>query len=401
MTLNEIREYFNQFNFDLRVSHDARWIDQKCTPDVVCFMADCVLNYLSENPTATSFTVNDIWDSAYFDENVQGVFGKPTAENPNADNEYDKFINQPLKMLSYAHILSCTKRGNANQFTIVNNEILEYLATRERNTYQFLVIYITKVLADSGLLPIFETFFERCRLNTVTNSHFVELKNSYEDFILEHTPINQRVEIRRIFTKVINPLSVDRTSRGTIRGRLSPNIITYSDLMYNRVNWRDTLKAKGLTRQEFEDATAGNEEAQEYTNYLIQKAMNQIKRRYRTSELFDDWAMGDATQVHHIFMKSDFPQIAYYLENLIKLTPTQHYTKAHPNNNTHVIDSTYQYNCLIAKSHSIQLALERNEDFYSVENFVYVVNTGLNSNLDANSSLDSARRFLATAYNTN
>lgn len=401
MTTDNIREFLNQFNLDLRVSHDARWIDQKCTPDVVCFMADCVINFLAENPNVESFTVNDIWESEYFDENVQGVFGKPNADNPNADNEYDKFINQPLKMLSYAHVLNCSKRGNTNVFVVLNADILEYIATRERNAYLFLVLYIKKVLIDSDLMGLFDTFFNLCRLNTVTRTDFNNLKTAYEDFILENTPINQRVEIRRIFTKVINPLAVDCAQRGTIRGRLSDNIINYSELMYNRVNWRDTIKAKGLTRQEFEDATAGNEEAIEYTNYLIQKAMNQIKRRYRTSEIFDDWAMGDATQVHHIFMKSEFPQIAYYLENLIKLTPTQHYTKAHPNNNTQIIDRAYQYNCLIAKSNSIEIALSRNEDFYSIENFVHVINTGLRTDLSSNTSLDGARRFLATVYNSN
>lgn len=59
----------------------------------------------------------------------------------------------------------------------------------------------------------------------------------------------------------------------------------------------------------------------------VQKAMNQIKKMYSESEVKDQWANGDATQVHHIFPKSKFPQLAHYLENLIKLTATQHSQK--------------------------------------------------------------------------
>ena len=45
-----INNFLEQYDFDIRKSKDARWIDQKCTPDVTCFLADCVLNYVSENP---------------------------------------------------------------------------------------------------------------------------------------------------------------------------------------------------------------------------------------------------------------------------------------------------------------------------------------------------------------
>ena len=171
--------------------------------------------------------------------------------------------------------------------------------------------------------------------------------------------------------------------------------------MYNRINWRDTLKSKSLTRQEFETVTQNDEESKTYTNYLIQKAISQVKRRYSTSELHDAWSNGEATQVHHIFMKSEFPQISYYLENLIKLTPTQHYTKAHPNNNTQIINKEYQHICLIAKFNSIQVSIRQNDDFYSIENFIFVLNTGLSEELPKNSSSTDIEKFLAISYNQN
>lgn len=38
---NVINEYLSQFDLDVRKSHDARFVDQKCTPDIVCFGRLC------------------------------------------------------------------------------------------------------------------------------------------------------------------------------------------------------------------------------------------------------------------------------------------------------------------------------------------------------------------------
>jgi hypothetical protein len=81
----------------------------------------------------------------------------------------------------------------------------------------------------------------------------------------------------------------------------------------------------------------------------VQKAIALIQKRQRESEVHDQWSIGEATQVHHIFPKAMFPEIAHYIENLIKLTATQHKTMAHPNNNTHEINKDYQLTCLLAK----------------------------------------------------
>lgn len=182
---------------------------------------------------------------------------------------------------------------------------------------------------------------------------------------------------------------------------MSKKLLTYSELMYNRENWRDMYsdKSKGITRQDFEQTISSTSQAEVYNKYLIQKMMNQIRRKYQISEVSDEWSNGEATQVHHIFMKSDFPQIAHYLENLIKLTPTQHFTKAHPNNNTQVIDKSYQYICLVAKSNSVEISINNKEDFYSTENLVYVINAGLKKGLSSSSNLKEIRQFLAKEYN--
>lgn len=60
---NVINEYLSQFDLDVRKSHDARFVDQKCTPDIVCFMADCVMNMVATKPV---FVINDVWETQYF-----------------------------------------------------------------------------------------------------------------------------------------------------------------------------------------------------------------------------------------------------------------------------------------------------------------------------------------------
>lgn len=393
--IQEIRKYLNQFDLDVRKSGDARFMDQKCTPDVVCFIADCLMNL---NPRG-EFTVQDVWDMRYFIKSASAIFGKPNPKNASARHEYDKFIQQPLRMLAYAHVLGIEKRGNANYYTIENVNILEYIATKERNAYNFLYIYITKVLGDSNMLKPFESFKEKCKKGIVTQLDYKDLKDKYTKFIIGNTAINGEIEVYRIFTKVINVYAAENGIQGTERGFLSKDIITFSNLMYNRKNWRDIDKAKAITRQEA--ATAEEREQQEaYDSYQVTKAMNLLRKIQIDTEVHDQYGNGEATQVHHIFPKSEFPQIAHYLENLIKLTATQHYTKAHPSNNTQVINRDYQLVCLIAKSNTIEKSLRMCGDkYYRKESFIVVINTGLNKDLSMSLNFEEIRTQLRFLYN--
>ena len=57
----DIQRHLNQFNLDIRKSGEARFIDQKCTPDVVCFISDCLMNLEPQG----EFTVqDDAWMAA-------------------------------------------------------------------------------------------------------------------------------------------------------------------------------------------------------------------------------------------------------------------------------------------------------------------------------------------------
>lgn len=393
--LQEISSYLNSFDLDIRKSGDARFMDQKCTPDVVCFIADCLMNL---NPQG-EFVVKDIWDMPYFIKSASAIFGKPNPKEESAHSEYDKFIQQPLRMLAYAHILNIDKRGNLNYYTIANEDILDYIAIKERNAYNFLYLYITKVLADSNFLRIFDTYRDKAKKGVVTKNDFAVVKEKYERFIIGNTAINQVVEVRRIFTKVFNIYCCEHTIQGTIKGKLSEYAITFSDLMYNRKNWRDVNKAKALTRTQ---ASTPDEmkRQQEYDAYQMAKAMNLLRKIQPESEVKDQFGNGEATQVHHIFPKSEFPEIAHYLENLIKLTATQHYTKAHPSNNTHITNRDYQLVCLLAKSNTIENSLKQvGEKYYRKESFIVVINIGLNTDLSMSLSFDQIRTQLRYIYN--
>jgi len=369
-------------------------MDQKVTPDVLCMIADCVLNYLeSKNEENIKFSSTDIWKYEYSNTNIKEIFGKTDVSNKKAKNEYDKFFQQPLKALAYAKILKEEKQGNKIYFTVLNLDILQYIAIKERNALNFLDIYLKKVLEDSGIWNLFENFF----INN-TKDNFNILKSKYENFIIQHTPINGKTEVRRIFTKVLNPLAFKRQKYGTSKGFFSKDIISNDVLMYNRKNWRDITKKKSETREEYEiRAKLEVQQSKDaYVKYTINKAASIVRKLHSpNSELKDNLAIGEATQVHHIFMKSDFPQIESYIENLILLTATQHNTKAHPNNNTRIINKDYQLLCLLTKSDSV----EKYHNIYSKEDFLFVLKIGLNEEFSNNIEFRELKEKLVDLYN--
>lgn len=392
--IDTIKNYFNNFDFDIKITKNARFMDQKVTPDVMCMIADCVLNFIeTKDDENIKFSSTDIWKHEYSNKNIKEIFGKTDVTNKKAKNEYDKFFQQPLKALAYAKILKEEKDGNKIYFTVMNLEILKYIALKERNTLSFLDIYLKKVLKDSQIWHLFENFF-----TNNTKDNFTILKSKYEQFIISHTPINGKTEVRRIFTKVLNPLSFKRQKHGTIRGFFSKDIISNDVLMYNRKNWRDITKNKSETREEYEiRAKIEVQQSKDaYIKYTINKAANIVRKLHSpTSEVKDELAVGEATQVHHIFMKSEYPQIESYIENLVLLTATQHNTKAHPDNNTRLINKDYQLACLLAKSNSIQI----HNNIYSKDDFLYVLKVGLNHEFPNNIDFTELQSKLVNLYN--
>ncbi len=235
------------------------------------------------------------------------------------------------------------------------------------------------VFKESALFVAIEEFFARQYKDA-----YDEVKRIYSDFIKENTPINGSLECGRIFAKVLNPLAYERNALGTERGRISEQIITYDMLMYNRNNFRDIYanKPKGMTRTQYLEThpTEINIAYYHYQSAKAKRFLRLFNDNYRNSEseYQDEYANDKATQMHHIFSESEFPEICYYLENLIALTPTQHFNHAHPGGQTRRIDKGYQQLLLLAKADRVKENLTSNckEKIYSFDNLKHVLAVG-------------------------
>lgn len=377
MTQNLLEQFLNAHDYDIRKTHNGRWIDQKCTMDELCFVADCVVVYLQEGGKQP-FQSPDIWHTDYAIENVQKLFSKPDPTDKSTMDEYNKFFRQPLKMLAAAGVLrEDGKKNNTIQFCVENEAVLDYLSLRERNCFDFLCSYIRKTLQDSGLWDAFESFFDE-----QTKEQYKNVKEKFRKFCWDYTPIENEDEPGRIFAKVLNPLAVLYKKRGSVRGVLSKKIITLEDIKYNRTNDRDKKKNKNVSRQH---AVMVNQSQNVVYDYNVEKTKRRLRKFNDTynngrSEITDAMSIGQqATHMHHIFPKNEFPKIADYVENLIALTAGQHLQKAHPAGNTQVVDKDYQYICLISKTESIRKNLVDGigEPLYDFFAFMIVLDTGL------------------------
>ena len=382
LTEKDICKFIEAYDYDIRKTGNARWIDQKCAADVVNVIADCIYNYALENPNSI-FTTPDIWHYEYAVQNIEAIFKKPEVESLAAKNEYDKFFQQPMEMLAYAQVLTKIKKGNRNYYKVNNMEVLEYIAIRDRNALLFLKVYIEKVLRDSGIYVAFEEFFEK-----QTKDAYQHVKKVFSDFTIKYTKINGEVECNRIFIKVLNPLAYFNNSYGTEKGRLSEHKITYDMIMYNRNNFRDIYadKPKDVTRKEYAK-THPVKINEAYYAYQSAKAkrflriFNDQNRGGLTEHLELAHMRDKAIHMHHIFPEANYPEISYYLENIIALTPTQHLGYAHPDGKTQEIDEQVQHLLLLSKADRIKENLldEKMEKIYEFSNLLFVLNVGFDN----------------------
>lgn len=392
-SLSNFKSFIDSNNYDIRTYKSARWIDQKCTPDVVRFIAACIINYISQNNHNDSFSINDIWNSEYSNEFTTKIFNKPSTGEKLSNKEYDKFFAQPINLFNYMGILEdVNDSSNRHSYVLNNTNALHFISMTDINAADCLYVYINKVIKDSRLDKYFDNFF-----NNQTNTEYSILKEKFSDFTIKNTNISKKLECNRIFSKILNILAYEKQKLGTKRGRLSKSRIGLMDLNYNQINFRDlnTKKPKELSRKQWEKENARITNIKENANLQCNAAKNTLRNynsEYRDSksEIKDDNDDVKATQMHHIFMKSENIEISMYLENIIAITPDQHLTKAHPNNNTSVINKSYQKKLLIAKFDSIYRNItDKNvPTIYSWKRFYHVLEVGLNLDKNAIKSSD-------------
>lgn len=154
-------------------------------------------------------------------------------------------------------------------------------------------------------------------------------------------------------------------------------------LMYNRDNFRDIYqsKPKGITRKEHESPSPSRAR---FIQYQMDKAIKNVKRINKYYNFGLSEVEGDdnpATETHHIFTKTEFPEISYFEENFINLTPNQHRNQAHPLGNFSIVDKEFQKICLIAKLGTIKFSIENNLRVYDFNNFLVVTDTGYRTDI--------------------
>lgn len=368
-----IKDFVNKHDYDVRKSHNARFTDQKCIPDVVCAVAECIIGYIGDD-MSINFSKDDIWHSEYANRLLSECFSKPDTENETMSSEYDKFFAQPMKMLASAGVLSEEKVKGVNMYQVLEYGILAFISIREKNALIFLDDYLSKVMSDSGCMPYFDDFFA-----SQDKESFEALRDKLALLYKRHTPVKGGYEPPRIYNKIINIMAFHRRKKGSIRGFLSSNPLTIDEIRYNRVNWRDVEKPKGMSRQEY--ATQVGNDVENYSGYYG-RAVDQAKKFVRGLERYSEvhhYPSYVATDAHHIFMKSEFPDLADMPENIIALTGTEHYSYAHPNRNTQRTDPNYQMVCLLSKLDSIERNFQSGNDDYSLSDFTIVLNKGLDT----------------------
>ena len=175
---------------------------------------------------------------------------------------------------------------------------------------------------------------------------------------------------------------------GTEKGRMSKNKITKDMLMYNRNNFRDIYvnKPKEMTRVEYYNLLPDKPDVNliKYQSSKAKKLLRAFNDVFNNgmSEIKDELAIGHAINMHHIFPENEFEEISGYVENLIALTPSQHFQKAHPDGNTRIIDRGFQQICLLAKANNIEENIKYGKEvIYSFDNFTYVLSVGFDNNV--------------------
>lgn len=365
---NKFQVYFANMDLDIRKSHYGRWMDQKVTPDVLSLVVQTLLDF-SKNQEY--FTNKDLFSSSDFLDTVSNFLGKPALAKNEMENEYNKFVGQQLKILSYAQLLNEDTTRKPFLYSVKNNDLLETIAQSDKKALVFLQEYICKVLNDSEFQNIYNFLDKKGK----TNDDFEEVRDNFVKFEILNTGITRPTEPRRILAKVLNPLALLWKTEGAKGGSLSKEKIRYSDLMYNNVNFQDSKKLKGMSRQQYRKLTA----TPLTTKYRINKAIRAVREyNNRINDGLSEIGSGElATQGHHMLPKesSRFSEYADYTENIIMISPDEHFLKAHPNNNTHLVDRNYQKKLLMFKADRIIDAQKNhpNESPYDVEDFIEMI----------------------------
>lgn len=387
-------------NYEERLKEEENFpqaFDQKIQADILEIISECILHYSKENPV---FSTKDLWHYSYSVDIFEKVFKKGSPLNPEKKSEWDKVFAQPLCMLSFFGILFRTKpkKGQVKNarfvYTIINPDILKFISRNSRNSSNFIYVCAKLFCKANNLEDSFEKFF-----SFQDKKSFSSLKKNFEEQMKylsrnRKQPLEDKKNIHRIFTKVLNSQAYYYDKLGTKRGNLSKDRIQLADLLYNQPNFYDKLtdKPRSISRKEWEKDRVSKYDEQKSIHGAESLAKIKIKRRH--NDVSEYSYKKNAIHVHHIFPRHEFLKICYYKENLIVLTPDEHLIKAHPDGKTKEICEEFQLELLLCKLKSIIISYEAEDNFYSLKDFISLINIGFNIELPSNCNVSDLERFL-------
>jgi hypothetical protein len=388
LNIEQINSYLSSQDLTLRDRGPLSFANQKIKADVLEVIAELIIKYTDEHQG--HFTSSELENNEINIEIISKTFSKALTDDPLAAREMDKFFSQPLKYLSFYKVLAIETIRNRNYYTVLKKDILEYIKSSTYNSLQFIIAANKNFLIKNPELKIyFDNFFFHQNQTT-----YAIVKNEFEKFINKYTNIVNIAEPRRVFAPFINSIAYDLQKRGSISGKISPRIIIYNDLKYNRPNFynENIGVPPGMTRQEYLPTYLATLDEQWGFDAEERTAIRKVKSRHK--QISEYSGETGATEAHHIFTRSQFENLRVYKENLINLTPNEHRNRAHPNSNFSIVDESFQTKLLFSKLESIKKSIFLNDSFYNLQNFTKILNVGYNQNISANANYNQVKEFL-------
>lgn len=387
-----ITNYFQNKNLR-KTPRQGLHFEQKTTPDLIWCVALVISGLIAEEPERI-FSDKDIRGSETFNSLMQDYFSK--APQAQAENEYNKVSSYQLGLLAYTGVLNIIP-GKPRKYQVANADIINFLSINDLNAAKFLAEYTEKFLADNDLLEIFEQYKE----NQNQANHLL-VKEAYWNWALENTAIKgtDRKHTYRVFNKIFNVYCYKHKIRGEDASNITSGPCPYSFLIYNRENFRDKDMPSGMTRQQYQEEVLSQIDTDGVVATLLRKAKEAVRTKHGDDSEIKNTDLGyepnSGVHVHHILPQHSYSQYSLSRENLIALTPGQHYSRAHIEGNTRTINSEFQIICLKQKFQHIKESVDSGDGFYSLEEFIKILNTCFNIDLPVTSTLSDVEQYLTT-----
>jgi hypothetical protein len=372
------------------------YFEQKITPDVLSFTAKCVIELIKCGNT--DFTDRDLRNLEFFNDIAINYFSKPP-QSEETENEYNKFTSYHLNLLEFSGVLKRSEtKSRSRKYNIENEETLEFISQNDINALFFLQSYIEKFLKDNGLTEKFNVYKE-----TPTQGKYVWLKNQFWLWAKEHTNVrgDKPTHTNRVFNKVFNIFAYSNSLPGESRSRVMEGRCPYYYLIYNRINFRDVNRPRGMSRREYYNQAieegAGNVG---WLAFVTETAKRKIRERHPNTEILQEEYSPEENgtiQIHHIFPRAEYLEFASYLENLISLTSGQHFSHAH-SGGTHSINERFQVLCLITKLKQIKKSRDFGDSFYDLNKFIEVINKGFSWSLPEDTEIETITEKLTEKF---